>query len=193
MNNDTIILGIDPGTTVMGYGLIQIKGNQVKMIAMGVLDLKKYSDHYEKLQKIFNRTASLIDEFKPEVLAIEAPFFGKNVQSMLKLGRAQGVAMAAALSRNLPITEYAPLKIKMAITGSGSASKEQVADMLRRYLNIPANQMLPQLDATDGLAAAYCHYLQLGKPVGTKAYKGWKDYIQQKQTRVSKTRNENLD
>ncbi len=193
MSKDTIILGIDPGTTVMGYGLLQVKGNQVTMIAMGVLDLKKYSDHYEKLQKIFNRTASLIDEFKPESLAIEAPFFGKNVQSMLKLGRAQGVAMAAALSRNLPITEYAPLKIKMAITGSGSASKEQVADMLRRYLDIPADQMLPQLDATDGLAAAYCHYLQMGKPMGSRAYNSWKDFIQKNQTRVSKPRNGSKD
>lgn len=166
MSKEKIILGIDPGTTIMGYGLIAVDGNKVRLLAMGVLDLKKYKDHYLKLQKIFNRTLSLIDEFKPEALAIEAPFFGKNVQSMLKLGRAQGVAMSAALYRNLPITEYAPLKIKMAITGSGSASKEQVADLLRRYLNIPAADMLPQLDATDGLAAAYCHFLQSGRPTG---------------------------
>ena len=183
---EQIILGIDPGTTIMGYGLLKVCGNQTTLIAMGVLDLKKYKDHYLKLQKIFNRTLSLIDEFHPDYLAIEAPFFGKNVQSMLKLGRAQGVAMSAALFREIPITEYAPLKIKMAITGNGNAAKEQVADMLRRFLNIPAEQMLPQLDATDGLAAAYCHFLQLGKPESVKAYKGWKDFIAQNQTKVIK-------
>ena len=119
MVRDQIILGIDPGTTVMGYGLLQVKNNKPYLVAMGVLDLKKYIDHYQKLQRIFMRTLSLIDEFHPDCLAIEAPFFGKNVQSMLKLGRAQGVAMAAALSRDLPITEYMPRKIKMAITGNG--------------------------------------------------------------------------
>ncbi len=183
---EQIILGIDPGTTIMGYGLLKVCGNKTTLIAMGVLDLKKYTDHYMKLQKIFNRTLSLIDEFHPDYMAIEAPFFGKNVQSMLKLGRAQGVAMSAALFREIPITEYAPLKIKMAITGNGNASKEQVADMLRRFLNIPADQMLPQLDATDGLAAAYCHFLQLGKPESTKAYTGWKDFIAKNQTKVIK-------
>lgn len=177
MDKETIILGIDPGTTIMGYGLLLVNGNKTKLLAMGVLDLKKYSDHYLKLQKIFARTLSLIDEFHPDHLAIEAPFFGKNVQSMLKLGRAQGVAMSAALFRDIPITEYAPLKIKMAITGNGNASKEQVADMLRRFLNIPQEQMLPQLDATDGLAAAYCHFLQAGRPVSEKQYSGWKDFI----------------
>lgn len=177
MTKDQIILGIDPGTTIMGYGLIKVNNNRAELIAMGVLDLKKYNDHYLKLQRIFARTLSLIDEFKPDCLSIEAPFFGKNVQSMLKLGRAQGVAMSAALYRNLPITEYMPLKIKMAITGNGGASKEQVADMLRRYLNIPKDKMLPQLDATDGLAAAYCHFLQMGKPVSDKSYKDWKDYL----------------
>ena len=154
MEKETIILGIDPGTTIMGYGIIKVTGNKVEMLVMGILDLKKYSNHYLKLQKIFSRTLSLIDEFHPDCMAIEAPFFGKNVQSMLKLGRAQGVAMSAALYRDLPITEYAPLKIKMAITGNGRASKEQVADMLRRFLKIPQENMLPQLDATDGLAAA---------------------------------------
>lgn len=185
-NQERIILGIDPGTTIMGYGLIKVSGSNVSLIAMGVLELKKYSDHYQKLQKIFVRTLSLIDEFKPDSLAIEAPFFGKNVQSMLKLGRAQGVAMSAALFRNLPITEYAPLKIKMAITGNGNASKEQVADMLRRYLKIPQENMLPQMDATDGLAAAYCHFLQAGKPVSEKAYNGWKDYISKNRDKVKK-------
>lgn len=197
MSEEKIILGIDPGTTIMGYGLIGVNGNKVRMIAMGVLDLKKYGDHYLKLQRIFSRTLSLIDEFKPEVLAIEAPFFGKNVQSMLKLGRAQGVAMSAALYRNLPINEYAPLKIKMAITGSGAASKEQVADMLRRFLNIPAEQMLPQLDATDGLAAAYCHYLQMGRPETSASYRGWKDFIAKNQSKVrspqTKSKTDNND
>lgn len=184
MNKETIILGIDPGTTIMGYGLLRVNGNKTELIAMGILDLKKYSNHYIKLQRIFARTLSLIDEFHPDVLAIEAPFFGKNVQSMLKLGRAQGVAMSAALYRDIPITEYAPLKIKMAITGSGSASKEQVADMLRRYLKIPQESMLPQLDATDGLAAAYCHFLQLGKPMAEKQYSGWKDFVAKNQDKV---------
>lgn len=188
MPAEQIILGIDPGTTIMGYGLIKVEGNKVTLIAMGVLDLKKYANHYLKLQKIFSRTLSLIDEFHPDHLAIEAPFFGKNVQSMLKLGRAQGVAMSAALYRDVPLTEYAPLKIKMAITGRGSASKEQVADMLRRFLNIPQEQMLPQLDATDGLAAAYCHYLQLGRPTTEKSYSGWKDYIAKNESKVSRTR-----
>ena len=184
MTQQQVILGIDPGTTVMGYGVLLVRGNQVEMLAMGVLELKKYKDHYVKLQKIFNRTLSLIDEFHPVCLAIEAPFFGKNVQSMLKLGRAQGVAISASLHRNLEIYEYAPLKIKMAITGNGRAAKEQVADMLQRYLKIPKEQMLPQLDATDGLAAAYCHFLQLGKPSQTSEYKSWKDYINKNEDKV---------
>ncbi len=175
--NDKIILGIDPGTTIMGYGLLKVRDNQSSMLAMGVLDLRKLPNHYEKLARIFNRTLSLIDEFLPDEMAIEAPFYGKNVQSMLKLGRAQGVAMSAALYRKIPITEYAPLKIKMAITGNGNASKEQVADLLRRYLNISPEQMLPHLDATDGLAAAYCHFLQMGKPASMQTYKSWKDFL----------------
>ena len=187
MAKDQIILGIDPGTTVMGYGLIRVSKNQPEMIAMGVLELKKYIDHYHKLQKIFIRTLSLVDEFKPESLAIEAPFFGKNVQSMLKLGRAQGSAIAAALYRDLPIYEYAPLKIKMSITGNGRAAKEQVAYMLQKILHIPNENMLPQLDATDGLAAAMCHYYQsLGvQSEGTK-YKSWKDFAERNQTKVRK-------
>lgn len=188
MVKEQIILGIDPGTTIMGYGILKVVGNKTEMLAMGVLDLKKYSNHYLKLQRIFARTLSLIDEFHPDCLAIEAPFFGKNVQSMLKLGRAQGVAMSAALYRDIPITEYAPLKIKMAITGSGSASKEQVADMLRRILKIPLEDMLPQLDASDGLAAAYCHFLQGGRPVSEKAYSGWKDFIAKNEDKVKKAK-----
>ena len=174
---ERIILGIDPGTNVMGYGLIKVTDNKPEMLTMGILQLNKYEDHYLRLHKIFDRTLSLIEEYLPDEFAIEAPFFGKNVQSMLKLGRAQGTAIAAALSRDLPIFEYAPLKIKMAITGNGRASKEQVADMLRRELKIPAEALLPQMDATDGLAAALCHYLQTNRPQMDKPYNSWKDYI----------------
>lgn len=175
--HEHIILGIDPGTTIMGYGLLQVVDNKSTMIDMGVLDLRKIHDHYGKLQRIFTFTLALIDEQHPTELAIESPFFGKNVQSMLKLGRGQGVAMAAALYRDLPIFEYAPLKIKMAITGNGSAAKEQVADMMKRYLHIPQEAMSKHLDATDALAAAYCHYLQLGRPVSDKPYSNWKDFV----------------
>jgi crossover junction endodeoxyribonuclease RuvC len=181
---EKIILGIDPGTIVMGYGLLRVADNKPSLVTMGVLQLDKYEDHYLRLRKIFDRVLSLIDEYHPDELAIEAPFFGKNVQSMLKLGRAQGVAMAAALERDIPIFEYAPLKIKMAITGNGSAAKEQVAAMLQRYLKIPKENMLPQLDATDGLAAAVCHFFQSKSPVQDKKYSGWKDFIAKNPGRV---------
>ncbi len=183
---EKIILGIDPGTTIMGYGVIRINGTTPTMVAMGIIDLRKIKDHYLKLKHIHERIYGLIDSFLPDEVAIEAPFFGKNVQSMLKLGRAQGVAMAVALSRDIPITEYAPLKIKMAITGSGAASKEQVADMLQRILRFDKSEMPVFLDATDGLAAAYCHYLQMGRPAITKGYKSWKDFIAKNPRRVSK-------
>lgn len=174
---ERIILGIDPGTQIMGYGVLRILGNKPELLTMGVLQLSKYDDHYLKLRRIFERIVGLVDEYLPDELAIEAPFFGKNVQSMLKLGRAQGVAMAAALSRDVPITEYAPLKIKMSITGNGKASKEQVAYMLQHYLKIPDENMLPQLDATDGLAAALCHYFQTNNPTADKKFNSWKDFI----------------
>ncbi|MDH6313880.1 crossover junction endodeoxyribonuclease RuvC [Parabacteroides sp. PFB2-10] len=177
MSKERIILGIDPGTIVMGYGLLKVTGNRPQLIVMGVLQLNKYDDHYLRLRKIFERVSALIEEYHPDELAIEAPFFGKNVQSMLKLGRAQGVAMAAALAKDIPIFEYAPLKIKMAITGNGKAAKEQVAAMLQRILHIPNESMIAELDATDGLAAAVCHYLQANNPVSDKKYTGWKDYI----------------
>ncbi len=177
MNKERIILGIDPGTTVMGYGILRVENNKPSLEAMGVLELSKYEDHYLKLRRIFERVTGLIDQYHPDELAIEAPFFGKNVQSMLKLGRAQGVAMAAALNRDIPIFEYAPLKIKMSITGNGNAAKEQVADMLKRFLKIPEENMLPQLDATDGLAAALCHFFQSNHPVQDKKYTSWKDYV----------------
>ena len=177
MSKERIILGIDPGTIVMGYGIIRIEGKKPILEAMGVLQLNKYEDHYVRLKKIFERVLSLIDQYHPDELAIEAPFFGTNVQSMLKLGRAQGTAISAALSRDIPIFEYAPLKIKMSITGNGQASKEQVAGMLQRILHISKDNMLPQLDATDGLAAALCHFLQSNNPVSDKKYSGWKDFI----------------
>ena len=182
--SEKIILGIDPGTIVMGYGLLKVKDNKPQLITMGVLKLDRYEDHYLRLRKIFERVLSLIDQYHPDELAIEAPFFGKNVQSMLKLGRAQGVAMAAALERDIPIFEYAPLKIKMAITGNGNAAKEQVAAMLQRYLKIPQENMLPQLDATDGLAAAVCHFFQSNSPIQEKKYTGWKDFIAKNPGRV---------
>ena len=147
------------------------------METMGILKLDKYEDYYLRLKKIYERVTSLIEQYHPDELAIEAPFFGKNVQSMLKLGRAQGVAMAAALEKEVPIFEYAPLKIKMSITGNGNASKEQVAGMLQRIMKIPQESMLPQLDATDGLAAALCHHLQSKNPVMEKKYNSWKDFI----------------
>ena len=171
MEEQHIILGIDPGTTIMGFGLIKTTSKEMELIQMHELQLKKYDNHFLKLQKIFNRTIELIDEFHPDEIAIEAPFFGKNVQSMLKLGRAQGVAMAAGLSREVAITEYSPKKIKMAITGNGNASKEQVAKMLQKLLNIKS---LPKnLDTTDGLAAAVCHYYNKGKIDSKKSYSGW--------------------
>ncbi|MGI6219280.1 MAG: crossover junction endodeoxyribonuclease RuvC [Bacteroidaceae bacterium] len=182
---ERIILGIDPGTNVMGYGLLRIEGTRPSLITMGVIDLRKCSDVYLKLKHIHDRVTSIIEGFLPDEMAIEAPFFGKNVQSMLKLGRAQGVAIAAALSRQVPITEYAPLKIKLAITGNGSASKEQVSDMLRRILHIPDSEMSSFMDATDALGAAYCHYLQTNSPITKeKGYHGWKDFIRKNPTRV---------
>lgn len=186
MKKDRIILGIDPGTIVMGYGILRIAGNTPKLDALGILQLNKYDDHYLRLHKIFERVTGLIDEYQPDELAIEAPFFGKNVQSMLKLGRAQGVAIAAALNKDLPIYEYAPLKIKMSITGNGKASKEQVAGMLQRYLHISDDLMLPQLDATDGLAAALCHYFQTNNPISEKKYTSWKDFINKNPGKIKK-------
>ena len=156
---ERIILGIDPGTNVLGYGLLAVYGKKAEMIAMGVIDLRRVNDVYLKLGRIYERIMGVIDAFHPDELAIEAPFFGKNVQSMLKLGRAQGVVIAAAIARQIPIHEYAPMQIKQAITGRGAASKEQVAALMQRLLNIADDRMLPYLDATDALAAAYCHHI----------------------------------
>lgn len=174
---DRIILGIDPGTNVMGYGILGVYKGKPAMIAMGVIELSKLGDHYIRLGRIYERVAMLVEQYCPDELAIEAPFFGKNVQSMLKLGRAQGVAMAAALSRQVPITEYEPRKIKQAITGNGAASKEQVCEMLRRILSIPRESMHERLDATDALGAALCHFYESSKPEIARGPKSWKDYI----------------
>jgi len=182
--SEKIILGIDPGTTIMGFGLIKVSGKKMTFIQMNELQLKKLDNHYIKLKYIFDRTIELIDTYKPDEIAIEAPFYGKNVQSMLKLGRAQGVAMAAGLSREIPITEYLPKKIKMAITGNGNASKEQVAKMLQSLLGLKS---LPKnLDATDGLAAAVCHFYNQGKISVGKNYTGWTAFVKQNENKVNK-------
>lgn len=183
MKTEKIILGIDPGTTIMGFGVIKTTGKEMEFIQMNELLLSKYKDHYLKLKLIFERTIELIDTYKPDEIALEAPFFGKNVQSMLKLGRAQGVAMAAGLSREIPVTEYAPRKIKMSITGKGTASKEQVALMLKSVLNL--KKIPKNLDATDGLAAAVCHFYNSNKKNGEKNYKSWASFIKQNPKKCS--------
>lgn len=184
MSKEKIILGIDPGTTIMGFGLIKIVGKKMEFMQLNELMLKKYDDHYLKLKLIFERTIELIDTYHPDEIAIEAPFFGKNVQSMLKLGRAQGVAMAAGLSREVPITEYAPKKIKMAITGNGNASKEQVAKMLQSMLGL--KELPKNLDSMDGLAAAVCHFYNQGRVTVGKSYSGWGAFVKQNEGRIKK-------
>lgn len=185
MNFDRIIIGIDPGTNVMGYGILGVLGKQPCMVAMGVLKLNKFENHYLRLRRIHERVIGLIEQYLPDEMAIEAPFYGKNVQSMLKLGRAQGVAMSAALTRDIPITEYEPRKIKQAITGTGAASKEQVQEMLRRILGIERGQMLPELDSTDALAAALCHFYETSRPVTLHHGTGsWKEFIARNPGRV---------
>ena len=182
MNSEKIILGIDPGTTIMGFGLIKVVKKEMQFVQLNELNLKKYDDHYVKLKLIFERTIEIIENHHPDEIAIEAPFFGKNVQSMLKLGRAQGVAMAAGLSRQIPITEYSPKKIKMAITGNGNASKEQVAKMLQSLLSL--KELPKNLDATDGLAAAVFHFYNAGKITVGKSYTGWSAFVKQNPKKV---------
>ncbi len=181
---EKIILGIDPGTTVMGYGLILTEGKKYKILQYGVIHLKKYETHELKLKKIFERISGIIDEFAPDSVALEAPFYGVNVQSMLKLGRAQGVAMAAALSKEIPITEYSPKKVKQSVTGNGNASKEQVAAMLQTLLGITE---LPKLfDATDALAVALCHHFHEGRVQARGRNEGWKSFIEENPNRIKK-------
>lgn len=181
---DHVIIGIDPGTNVMGYGILGVFGKTPQMVAMGLIELSKLDDHYVRLGRIYERVSMLVEQYAPDEMAIEAPFFGKNVQSMLKLGRAQGVAMAAALHRQVPITEYEPRKIKQAITGNGAASKEQVCEMLVRILKIPRENLLPKLDATDALGAALCHFYESQRPAIAKGPKSWKDFIAKNPDRV---------
>ncbi len=189
INNSIIILGIDPGTTIMGYGIIRIESKNIEVLMHGEIQLSKYEDHFEKLNIIFTRISGLIEQYNPNVVAAEAPFFGQNVQSMLKLGRAQGVALAAALQKNIPVFEYSPRKIKQAITGNGNATKEQVALMLlkQNYITeIPKN-----LDATDGLAVALCHFYQnkIGSSNTKKNASSWEAYINQNENKIVKRNN----
>ncbi|MFZ9980978.1 MAG: crossover junction endodeoxyribonuclease RuvC [Cyclobacteriaceae bacterium] len=177
---EKIILGLDPGTGVMGYGIILVKGSEVSMIQYGVIKLNKLENHELRLKRIFDRVLALVDEFHPDEVALEAPFFGKNIQSMLKLGRAQGVAMAAALHREVPITEYAPRKVKQAVTGNGNASKEQVARMLMSLFRI--GELPKLLDATDALGVALCHHFQSGNNKLSK--KNWSQFIKDNPDRV---------
>lgn len=181
---DKVYIGIDPGTSVMGYGILGIKGRNPSMIAMGVIKLSRFDSHYLRLRHIHERVSALVGQYLPDEMAIEAPFFGKNVQSMLKLGRAQGVAMSAALERDIPIAEYEPRKIKMAITGNGAASKEQVQQMLRRILSIPADMIMPELDATDALGAALCHHYEQSRPQVATGPRSWKEFIAKNPGRV---------
>ncbi len=183
MKTEKLILGIDPGTNLMGYGIIKVKGKQqVEVVVSGVVDMKKLDNQYLKLQKIFKKTLQIIDQYKPDELAIESQFYGNNIQSMLKLGRAQGVAIAAALERDMPIFEYAPRKIKMSITGTGTASKEQIAILLKNFLTIKSTPR--SLDETDALAIAYCHFLQANAIKSENKSKSWGDFIKQNPGRV---------
>ena len=180
---EKIILGLDPGTNIMGYGLILINGSRMTVIQFGVINMGKYGDHALKLKKIFERVLALVDEYKPDEVALEAPFYGKNIQSMLKLGRAQGVAMSAALYREVPITEYAPKKVKQSVTGNGNASKEQVAKMLMQIFSI---KELPKLlDATDALAVAVCHHYQNGT-IKSKS-SSWSSFLKENPGRMKQS------
>ena len=184
ISSEKIILGIDPGTNILGFGILSVKQNRMSLLDMGILQMNKIAGHELKLKKIFECTLELIDKYHPDELAIEAPFFGKNVQSMLKLGRAQGVAMAAGLYRTVPIFEYSPRKIKQSITGNGNSSKEQVAAMLQTILKLP--KLPKHFDATDAAAAAVCHHFQKngnGKSFGKNG--SWKNFIEKNPERVA--------
>lgn len=179
-------MGIDPGTNVMGYALLGVIARKPSLIVMGVIKLNKFESHYKRLHRIHQRVLSLVEQYLPDELAIEAPFFGKNVQSMLKLGRAQGVAMAAALQRDIPIAEYAPLSIKQSVTGNGKASKEQVAEMVKRLLNLTPDQVPDLLDATDALAAALTHFYESSKPEVARGPKSWAQFLAAHPERIAK-------
>ena len=179
-------MGIDPGTNVMGYGILGINGKTLTPIVLGAIELTKVGDHYLRLARIYERVTGLVDQYLPDELAIEAPFYGKNVQSMLKLGRAQGVAMAAALARDIPIVEYAPLKVKQVVTGNGGASKEQVANMLCYILKLKRENLPSMLDATDALAVALAHYYESQKPSTGNSAKNWTQFLKQHPERLVK-------
>ncbi|MBP3589160.1 MAG: crossover junction endodeoxyribonuclease RuvC [Muribaculaceae bacterium] len=180
-----IIIGIDPGTNVMGYGVLGVRGRQPEVVALGALRFKAAESHYLRLRRIHEDVLELVARYLPDEMAIEAPFFGKNVQSMLKLGRAQGVAMVAALVRDIPVTEYEPRKIKQSITGNGAASKEQVQEMLRRILNMSRSELPRELDATDALAAALCHYYESDTPRPASGPRSWKEFVAKNPGKVS--------
>lgn len=179
-------MGIDPGTNVMGYGVLGIKGKKISPVILGAIELNKVGDHYLRLARIYERITGLIEQYLPDELAIEAPFYGKNVQSMLKLGRAQGVAMAAALARDIPITEYAPLKVKQVVTGNGGASKEQVANMLCYILKMERSKLPAMLDASDALAVALTHYYESMKPSTGGTAKNWEQFLKQHPERIAR-------
>jgi crossover junction endodeoxyribonuclease RuvC len=183
LENNSVILGIDPGTTIMGYGVIRIDNNIPSLLVFGLLDQRKTRDHYLKISKIFDRTIQLIDEYKPSALAIESPFYGKNIQSMLVLGRAQGAAISAALFKSVPVFEYAPRKIKQSITGYGNASKEQLVSFLKSIFKIELKPAT--LDATDGLAVALCHFYQQSRLIKPGRGKSWKAFIKENPGRVT--------
>jgi len=178
------ILGIDPGTNVMGYGLLEVVDNKPRILQVGVIKTTGFGDHYQKLRHIFDRTNALLKELQPDELAIESPFYGKDIQAMLKLGRAQGVVMGLALSREIPVFEYAPLKVKQSITGMGRAAKEQVAFFLKNMFSM--NELPKELDATDAVAVAVCHYLQMKNPVGKSGIKSWSDFVKKNPDKVKK-------
>lgn len=186
--HDRIILGIDPGTQFMGYALLAVDAGKPSLMLMGVIRLSPKLDHYMRLRRIYERVQQIVKEYLPDEMAIEAPFCGKNVQSMLKLGRAQGVAMAAALTRDVPIHEYAPMVIKQCITGTGAASKERVAGMLQRLLNIPDDKMPDLLDATDALGVALTHFYETGKPQLPAGPKSWGDFLKANPGRIAPRR-----
>ena len=180
---EKIIMGIDPGTNLLGFGVIRVIGRDVSFVDMGVLDMRKEKDHFAKLRKVSEKMEDLLDIYRPDELSVESPFYGKNPQVMLKLGRAQGAAITAALKRGIPVTEYAPRKAKISITGAGAASKEQVGTMIRKILNI---EFAPEhLDATDALALALCHYFHLTNPLSSARTSGdWKHFIEANPDRI---------
>ena len=185
-NGQRVIMGIDPGTQIMGYGVILVDGKKVHFVDLGIIDLRKDKDHFAKLERIFTEVGQLYDQYRPDDLAIEAPFYGKNPQVMLKLGRAQGAAIAAALQRGIPIFEYAPRKVKMAITGKGAASKEQVKEILERTMDVKLD--IKYLDASDAIAIAMCHFYQLTNPMtDTKTSTNWKSFVAAHADRIVKS------